>query len=52
MEVIVTLFVFTQTSRPAADTVLEADVKHHNGESCANKFEEDGDPTITTLLER
>ncbi|RMB98642.1 hypothetical protein DUI87_24859 [Hirundo rustica rustica] len=40
-----------ETSRPAADTVLEPDVKHHNGESCADKFEEDGDLAITTLLE-
>ncbi|XP_014105243.1 PREDICTED: nesprin-2 isoform X1 [Pseudopodoces humilis] len=40
-----------ETSRPAADTVLEPDVKHHNGESCASKFEEDGDLAIPTLLE-
>lgn len=52
MEATVTLFIFTQTSRPAADTVLEPDVKHHNGESCADKFEEDGDLAIPALLER
>ncbi|XP_058716797.1 nesprin-2 [Poecile atricapillus] len=40
-----------ETPRPAADTVLEPDVKHHNGESCASKFEEDGDLAIPTLLE-
>ncbi|KAM7024204.1 nesprin-2 isoform 2-T2 [Acridotheres tristis] len=40
-----------ETSRPAADAVLEPDVKHHNGESCADKFEEDGDSSIPTLLE-
>lgn len=45
-------FIFTQTSRPAADAVLEPDVKHHNGESCADKFEEDSDSSIPTLLER
>lgn len=52
MEVTVSPFIFTQTLRPAADTVLEPDVKHHNGESYADKFEEDGDVAITTLLER
>lgn len=52
MEVTVTLFIFTQTSRPAADAVLEPDVKHHNGESCADEFEEDGDLAIPALLER
>ncbi|OWK58801.1 Nesprin-2 [Lonchura striata] len=40
-----------ETSRPAADTVLEPDVNHHNGESCADKLEEDGDPAIPALLE-
>ncbi|XP_010138785.1 PREDICTED: nesprin-2-like, partial [Buceros rhinoceros silvestris] len=40
-----------ETSRPAADTVLEPDVKHHNGESSAKKFEEDGGLPIPTLLE-
>ncbi|XP_065491709.1 nesprin-2 isoform X3 [Caloenas nicobarica] len=40
-----------ETSRPAADIVLEPDVKHHNGESCAKKFEEDGDYPIPALLE-
>ncbi|XP_005047765.1 PREDICTED: nesprin-2 [Ficedula albicollis] len=40
-----------ETSRPAADTVLEPDVKHHNGESSADKFEEDSDSSIPTLLE-
>ncbi|KAI1237534.1 Nesprin-2, partial [Lamprotornis superbus] len=40
-----------ETSRPAADAVLKPDVKHHNGESCADKFEEDGDSAIPTLLE-
>ncbi|XP_076201734.1 nesprin-2 isoform X1 [Aptenodytes patagonicus] len=41
----------TETSRPAADTVLEPDVKHHNGESYAKKFEEDSDLPIPALLE-
>ncbi|XP_017663047.1 PREDICTED: nesprin-2 isoform X3 [Lepidothrix coronata] len=40
-----------ETSRPAADIVLEPDVKHHNGESCAEKFEEDSDLAIPALLE-
>ncbi|XP_065694805.1 nesprin-2 isoform X2 [Patagioenas fasciata] len=40
-----------ETSGPAADVVLEPDVKHHNGESCAKKFEEDGDYSIPALLE-
>ncbi|XP_066045092.1 nesprin-2 isoform X1 [Chamaea fasciata] len=40
-----------ETARPAADTVLEPDVKHHNGESCPNKFEEDGDLVMPALLE-
>ncbi|XP_063255607.1 nesprin-2 [Prinia subflava] len=44
-------FMVQETSRAAADAVLEPDVKHHNGESCANKFEEDGDLAVTTLLE-
>lgn len=52
VEVTVTLFIFTQTSRPAADAVLEPDVKHHNGENCANKFEEDSDLAVPALLER
>uniref|UniRef100_A0A8C3V6R4 Nesprin-2 n=1 Tax=Catharus ustulatus TaxID=91951 RepID=A0A8C3V6R4_CATUS len=43
--------VLQETSRPAADAVLEPDVKHHNGESCADKFEEDSDSSIPTLLE-
>lgn len=51
-EVTVTFCVFTQTSGPAAETVLEPDVKHHNGESCANRFEEDGDLDVPALLER
>ncbi|KAM6069250.1 nesprin-2 [Theristicus caerulescens] len=40
-----------ETSRPAADIVLEPDVKHHNGESYAKKFEEDSDLPIPVLLE-
>ncbi|XP_054017708.1 nesprin-2 [Dryobates pubescens] len=40
-----------ETSRSAADTVLEPDVKHHNGESCAEKFEEGSDLSIPALLE-
>ncbi|XP_075568151.1 nesprin-2 [Pelecanus crispus] len=40
-----------ETSRPAADVVLEPDVKHHNGESYAKKFEEDSDLPIPALLE-
>ncbi|KAJ7412926.1 nesprin-2 isoform X1 [Pitangus sulphuratus] len=40
-----------EPSRPAADIVLEPDVKHHNGESCAEKFEEDSDLAIPALLE-
>ncbi|XP_064278968.1 nesprin-2 isoform X2 [Passer domesticus] len=40
-----------ETSRAAADAVLEPDVKHHNGESCADKLEEDGDLSIPALLE-
>lgn len=52
MEVTVTLYIFTQTSRPAADAVLEPDVNHHNGESCADKLEEDGDSAMPALLER
>ncbi|XP_054681925.1 nesprin-2 isoform X1 [Grus americana] len=40
-----------ETSRPAADIVLEPDVKRHNGESCAKKFEEDSDLPIPALLE-
>ncbi|KAM6311325.1 nesprin-2 [Aegotheles albertisi] len=40
-----------ETSGPAADIVLEPDVKHHNGESCAKKFEEDSDLPISALLE-
>ncbi|XP_037249263.1 nesprin-2 isoform X1 [Falco rusticolus] len=45
------IFSVQETSRPAADTVLEPDVKHHNGESCAKKFEEDSDLPIPALLE-
>ncbi|XP_030307946.1 nesprin-2 [Calypte anna] len=40
-----------ETSSPAADTVLEPDVKHHNGESCAKKFEEDSNLPRPSLLE-
>ncbi|KAM9290997.1 nesprin-2 [Morus bassanus] len=40
-----------ETSRPAADIVLEPDVKHHNGESYSKKFEEDSDLPIPALLE-
>ncbi|XP_030338707.1 nesprin-2 isoform X2 [Strigops habroptila] len=40
-----------ESSGPVADTVLEPDVKHHNGESCVKKFEEDGDLPIPALLE-
>ncbi|NXI70462.1 SYNE2 protein, partial [Anseranas semipalmata] len=40
-----------ETSRPAADTVLETDVKHHNGESCEKMFEEDSDLPTPPLLE-
>ncbi|KAM9652315.1 nesprin-2 isoform 3-T5 [Morphnus guianensis] len=40
-----------EVSRPAADIVLEPDVKHHNGESCAKKFDEDSDLTIPAILE-
>ncbi|XP_059675230.1 nesprin-2 [Gavia stellata] len=40
-----------ETSRPPADIVLESDVKHHNGESCAKKFEEDSDLPLPALLE-
>ncbi|XP_063015844.1 nesprin-2 isoform X4 [Melospiza melodia melodia] len=40
-----------ETSRPATDAVLEPDVKHHNGESCADEFEEDGGLAIPALLE-
>ncbi|XP_075282973.1 nesprin-2 isoform X3 [Opisthocomus hoazin] len=40
-----------KTSRTAADIVLEPDVKHHNGESCAKKFEEYSDLSISALLE-
>ncbi|XP_075359888.1 nesprin-2 isoform X3 [Mycteria americana] len=40
-----------ETSRPAADMVLKPDVKHHNGESYAKKFEEDSDLPIPALLE-
>ncbi|XP_042654923.1 nesprin-2 isoform X2 [Tyto alba] len=40
-----------EASRPAADIVLEPDVKHHNGESCAKKFEEDNDLPLPALLE-
>ncbi|XP_051477330.1 nesprin-2 isoform X2 [Apus apus] len=40
-----------ETSRPAADTVLEPDVKHHNGESCVKKFEEDSNLPIPSLLD-
>ncbi|XP_064317024.1 nesprin-2 [Phalacrocorax carbo] len=40
-----------ETSRPAADIVLEPDVKHHNGESYAKKIEEDSGLSIPALLE-
>ncbi|XP_071413447.1 nesprin-2 isoform X2 [Pithys albifrons albifrons] len=40
-----------ETSRPTAKIVLEPDVKHHNGESCAEKFEDNSDLAITALLE-
>ncbi|XP_009990126.1 PREDICTED: nesprin-2-like, partial [Tauraco erythrolophus] len=40
-----------ESSRPAADTVLEPDVKHHNGGSYAQKFEENSDLPIPALLE-
>ncbi|XP_026705487.1 nesprin-2 isoform X2 [Athene cunicularia] len=40
-----------ETSRSAADIVLEPDVKHHNGESCAKKLEDDNDLPIPALLE-
>ncbi|XP_063189611.1 nesprin-2 isoform X1 [Chroicocephalus ridibundus] len=40
-----------ETSRSAADVVLEPDVKHHNGESCAKKCEEGSDLPIPALLE-
>ncbi|KAM9013927.1 nesprin-2 [Ara ararauna] len=40
-----------ESSRPVADTILEPDVKHHNGESCAKKFEEDSDLSVSALLE-
>ncbi|XP_057272197.1 nesprin-2 isoform X1 [Pezoporus wallicus] len=40
-----------EPSRPVADTVLEPDVKHHNGESCVKKFEEDSDLSVSALLE-
>ncbi|XP_009068906.1 PREDICTED: nesprin-2-like, partial [Acanthisitta chloris] len=40
-----------ETSRPAAGIVLEPDVKHHNGESCAEKLEEGGDLAMPALLE-
>ncbi|KAM4667357.1 nesprin-2 [Amazona ochrocephala] len=40
-----------ESSRPVADTILEPDVKHHNGESCAKKFEEDSDLSTSALLE-
>ncbi|XP_014807094.1 PREDICTED: nesprin-2 isoform X2 [Calidris pugnax] len=45
------VFMVQETSRPAADVVLEPDVKHHNGESCAKKFEEGSDLPIPALLE-
>ncbi|NXK56413.1 SYNE2 protein, partial [Chauna torquata] len=40
-----------ETSGPAADTVLETDMKHHNGESCEKMFEEDSDLPTPALLE-
>ncbi|NXX79168.1 SYNE2 protein, partial [Urocolius indicus] len=40
-----------EPSRPAADTALEPDVKHHNGESCVKAFEEDSQLPISALLE-
>ncbi|KAM6445512.1 nesprin-2 isoform 2-T3 [Rhynochetos jubatus] len=40
-----------EASSPTADLVLEPDVKHHNGESYAKKFEEDSDLPIPALLE-
>ncbi|KAM6392914.1 nesprin-2 [Pluvialis apricaria] len=40
-----------ETSRLSADVVLEPDVKHHNGESCAKKFEEGSDLPMSALLE-
>ncbi|KAM6130878.1 nesprin-2 [Pterocles gutturalis] len=45
------IFSVQETSRPATDIVLEPDVKHHNGEDCAKKLEEDGDLPILALLE-
>ncbi|XP_021259550.1 nesprin-2 isoform X6 [Numida meleagris] len=39
-----------ETSRSSVETVLETDIKHHNGESCEKMFEEDSDlPTPASL---
>ncbi|KAM6273721.1 nesprin-2-like [Porphyrio hochstetteri] len=40
-----------ETSRHATDIVLEPDVKHHNGESCAKKHGEDSDLPVPALLQ-
>ncbi|OXB54356.1 hypothetical protein ASZ78_006237 [Callipepla squamata] len=40
-----------ETSRPSEGTVLETDMKHHNGESCEKMFEEDSDLPTPALLE-
>ncbi|XP_061854786.1 nesprin-2 isoform X2 [Colius striatus] len=40
-----------EPSRPAADTALEPDVKHHNGESCMKTSEEDSHLPTPALLE-
>ncbi|XP_032044123.1 nesprin-2 isoform X1 [Aythya fuligula] len=40
-----------ETSIPVAETVLETDVEHHNGETCEKMFEEDSHLPSPDLLE-
>ncbi|NWX82754.1 SYNE2 protein, partial [Nothoprocta pentlandii] len=45
------IFSAQETSRPGSGTGWETDVTHHNGESCAKKYEEDSDLPLPALLE-
>ncbi|KAM8807307.1 nesprin-2 [Eudromia elegans] len=45
------IFSAQETSRLGSGTVWETDVTHHNGESCAKKYVEDGDLPLPALLE-
>ncbi|XP_010221465.1 PREDICTED: nesprin-2 [Tinamus guttatus] len=45
------IFSAQETSRPGSGTVWETDVTHQNGESCAEKYEEDNDLPLPALLD-